>query len=103
MYGIFRRHCTNVQFDDKVGDFRGCLTDEHVWASLFAYYNKAKETDCLGVITIADFTNSVEVSGCCNHCQQDRNPGMESALHECYPDRLPRSMHLELLITKARR
>lgn len=59
VYGIFRRHCTNVGFDASIQDFRGCLTDEHYYGTLFSYYNRAQETDCLGVVTHADFRNSV--------------------------------------------
>lgn len=69
VYSIFRRHCTGVGLDDKTGDFRGCLTDEHYFGTMFAYYNRAPETDCLGVITVADFSNSEKTPvRCSSHC-----------------------------------
>ena len=35
--------------------FRGCLVDEHYYPTLFAMHGRQSETDCKGVLTIAEF------------------------------------------------
>ena len=35
--------------------FRGCLVDEHYYPTLFAMHNRQDETDCKGVLTVAEF------------------------------------------------
>lgn len=35
--------------------FRGCLVDEHYYPTLFAMHNRQLETDCKGVLTVAEF------------------------------------------------
>ena len=66
MRGIFKRHCNTTKVDVLDGERHGCLVDEHYYASLFAYLDLAKETDCFGIITIADFRRSIAVRPLCS-------------------------------------
>ena len=48
-------HARAVPYVRVVHRFRGCLVDEHYYGTLFAMHNRHEETDCKGVLTVAEF------------------------------------------------